>query len=240
MLNVEVPEQHRWRIVDALGYMGDDAVATALIALLEKNSWAAKGDGWQWEGFAAGVPTYPDCRHRIVTVLGQIDAKKAAPRLLELLKEKGSGKANWGYEIMPLLAKWGYKEAIPELKAVLASKEEDAPVFSAAVCLLELKDRTGMPLLEAELKNPAGAHESVCQVLAQFGSGLDQNLVPLLVGLLDDNANDELVMVRSVAACRALAKITGIQLRPGQTEAGLEDVPLWKAWYEKNKKSKGK
>src|SRR5262245_3982481 len=98
--------------------------ADILIGLLKADSWVAKGEGRAHPpGFPP--PEWPDGRDQVVEILGHRKVKQAAPALVALLAEKGEGKAFFGYRVIPVLGDLGDKDAIPELKRVLAAEPED-------------------------------------------------------------------------------------------------------------------
>ncbi|MCI0739663.1 MAG: HEAT repeat domain-containing protein [Gemmataceae bacterium] len=228
MLNTEVPERHRWLIIDALTKIPNDDVAEALIVLLAADSWVAKGVGWvSW-----GLPPdwWPDARYELIPVLDKIDAKKAAPKLLELLSEKGLGKGYFGNRIMPFFAKWGYTESIPEIKRILGSST-NFKRWLAAQYLFQLDDRTGLPMLLAHIESKEADHRrKACKTLADHGDKRDV----LTLGYCLDDPDEEVQLL----ARGGLERITGIRIRaPGQTIASRADLPYWKQWFQQNKGS---
>ena len=112
----------RYEIVGALAEIGGEDVVDAMIKLLAPDSWAAKGRYLQtWPGFPPYW--YGDGRTSIITALAMLKAKRSAPALLKVLQEKGNGKGYLGEFIIPVLGDFGYAEALPELKTILATGE---------------------------------------------------------------------------------------------------------------------
>jgi hypothetical protein len=92
-----------------------------LIHLLEPDSWVAKGEG-QPPPTGYPPPWWPDGRPHVIRTLHQRRVERAAGVLLRVLEEKGPGAGHLAGQIIPALADLGYKEAIPELERVAASK----------------------------------------------------------------------------------------------------------------------
>jgi hypothetical protein len=95
----------------------------ALIDLLGPESWVAKGEG-QMPPSGHVPPWWPDGRPHVIQTLHDRKVVRAAPALLRVLEEKGPGAGYLAEQIIPALADLGYKEAIPELERVAASKPE--------------------------------------------------------------------------------------------------------------------
>jgi HEAT repeat protein len=227
LLNREVPKEHRWVVIESLANVGNEKVADALIALLAKDSWAAKGKGLiHPPGYPP--PWWPDGRVHVIEALGKMGARKAAPKLLEVLQEKGPDKAYLGLAIVPLLGEWGYAPSIPVLKRILV-EAKDCDRVNVARVLVQLMDRAGMPLLlQALTSADPGERRFACKAFAQYG---DRSDVLLLGKCLSDPDAD----VQSLA-CQGLERITGVVNRePGQTMHTLADVPHWQKWFEKNR-----
>ncbi|MCI0642556.1 MAG: HEAT repeat domain-containing protein [Gemmataceae bacterium] len=226
MLNTEVPERHRWFIIETLTKIPNDDVADALIALLSPDSWVAKGQGW----LLAGFPPYwwPDARCQIIPVLEKIEAKKAAPVLLDLLRAKGPGKGYFAEFILPVLAKWRYKDAIPEMKRVFASGDEYHKNL-AAKFLFQLNDRSAMAALLKELDSTVPeSRRDACKTIAFHGDNRDV----LTLGKCLNDPDDDV----QIFACEGLERITGVAIRvPGQSIRTFGVVPLWKTWVEQNR-----
>ncbi|MBI3412064.1 MAG: HEAT repeat domain-containing protein [Planctomycetes bacterium] len=125
MLNAEVPESHRWLIIESLAELGNnEEVADALIALLAPTSWAAKGKGLIHPP-GNTPPWWPDGREHVIEALAKMGAKKAAPKLLEVLQEKEPNKGFYfNTEIVHLLGELSYAGCIPEFKRLLVLKHE--------------------------------------------------------------------------------------------------------------------
>ncbi len=222
------PPALRWDVIDGLADLGNKDVVKPLVALLKPDSWAAKGVGLQ-PRFKGKAPTWwPDGRKYVIDTLAKLKARAAAPALLAVLQEKGAGKGYLGDYIIPLLGDWGCTASIPALQRILAQDRECWRENVARV-LLQLKDRSGVPLLLQALTSGDDRERGfACRAFAQYG---DKSDIPFLgQALLDDDAH-----VQSLA-CQGLERITGIVIRaPGQTKHSLADVPLWQAWFEKNK-----
>jgi hypothetical protein len=213
-------------VIDSLGSIGnDDEVADALVALLAKDSWAAKGTGLVLRGELP--PWGRDGRGYVIVALGKMGARKAAPKLLEVLQEKGPDKAHFEFAIVPLLAEWGHKPSIPVFKRLLV--RDGTERRNIAEALLRLKDRSGMAVLVRALASGNRNDRCfACKAFAQYG---DRSDVLLLGPCLDDEDGEV-----QMWTCRGLERITGVINRaPGQTMQTSADVPLWKAWFEKNK-----
>ena len=231
MLNTEIPELHRWLVLESVAAIGNsDASADALIALLAKDSWAAKGKGLI-HPLGHAPPFWPDGRIHVIKALGKMGARKAAPKLLEVIQEKEPNKGLYfSREIVRLLGEWNYVESIPELKRLLVSKNEwGAPPVNVAAVLLQLKDRSGTAVLLQALRSKYDTERIVaCKAFAEHG---DQRDVLILGGCLDHPG----YTVQELA-CHGLERITGVVNRePGQTMHTSADIPLWKAWFEQNK-----
>jgi hypothetical protein len=116
MLNREIPAL-RWHVVKALARLGGDEVIDALIELLRPDSWAAKGEGLDApDGYPP--PWWPDGRPHVVEALRQLNTPKACGPLVELLKEKGEGKAYLASYIIPALMNSRCSNAVPELEQI--------------------------------------------------------------------------------------------------------------------------
>jgi hypothetical protein len=118
MLNHDEPRL-RWFVINSLVQMPSDDVIDAFIALLDKNSWAAKGEGLLHPpGFPP--PWWPDGRPQIIDSLKQLSADKAAGPMLEILREKGAGKGYLAQFIIPALLKFHFRQSIGELRHIAA------------------------------------------------------------------------------------------------------------------------
>ena len=96
----------------------------AIIKLLDRDSWAAKGEGLlPPEG--PPPPWWPDGRPRVIESLVALKAARAVPVLLKVLIEKGSGRAYLGAQIIPFLADYGGPDCVDELKRIAFAKDED-------------------------------------------------------------------------------------------------------------------
>jgi HEAT repeat protein len=227
MLNEEKREYLRADILQSLTKIGGNEVADGLIPLLALNSWTAK-NGALFGPEGDRNPWYPDSRVAIIWTLGKIKAKKAAPNLLEILKKEGTDKSYFGLFIIPLLAEWGYTEAVPELKKTLQEWKSEKEIVAKA--LLQLKDRTGVPILMKLLQSEEVEERRLaCKAFSDFGTKSDL----CALGQCLDDVDDGI----TVWACQGFERITGLTFRPSdQPDVGLYDVPLWKAWFQKNKK----
>lgn len=92
MLNTESPESHRWLVIESLAEIGsNDEVTDALIALLAKDRWTAKGKGLIHPP-GNPPPWWPDGRHYVIKAPGKIGTRKAAPKRVEVVQEKEPNK----------------------------------------------------------------------------------------------------------------------------------------------------
>ena len=92
-----------------------------LIDLLRPDSWVAKGEGQiPPPGFPS--PWWPDGRPVVIRTLHTRKVARAAPALLDVLTEKGPGAGYLAKQVIPVLADFGYKDAVPELERIAASK----------------------------------------------------------------------------------------------------------------------
>ncbi|MSQ93483.1 MAG: HEAT repeat domain-containing protein [Gemmataceae bacterium] len=109
------------------------------------------------------------------------------------------------------------------------SKDEWCWHENVARVLLQLKDRSGVPLLITNLKSK---HRSERHFAAKaFAEHGDKSDVLLLGHCLTD---EELII--QLQACEGLERITGVVNRAlGQTMLTSADIPLWKAWFDQNK-----
>jgi competence protein ComGC len=122
-LNTAAPRV-QWDVVDALTRLGGADIVEAFIKLLDKDSWAAKGEGLQPPP-GTPPPWWPDGRPRVIESLRALKAEKAWPSLLKVLQEKGEGKAYLGAQIIPFLAEYGGIECVPELKRIAFARDKD-------------------------------------------------------------------------------------------------------------------
>jgi hypothetical protein len=121
-LNTAAPRV-RWDVLDALTEIGGADVVDAFIKLLDKDRWAAKGEGLlPPEG--GTPPWWPDGRPRVIEALRTLKAGKAAATLLTVLQEKGPGRAYLGAQIIPFLDDYGGPECADELKRIAFAKDE--------------------------------------------------------------------------------------------------------------------
>lgn len=226
MLDTAMPPWHRASIVESLVALANDEVVDAFILLLARDSWAAKGIGLRI--FDERSPPGADERPFIIEALAKIGARKAAPKLLEVLQEKGAGRAYLGHAIIPLLGEWEYTKSIPDLRLILTS-ENDNLASLAARSLFQLKDRAAMPKLLLDLRSDqVDTRRLACKVLARHGTRLD---IVTLGECLEDADEDV-----QVYACEGLERITGVKIRePGQNQRTSGVVPLWRKWIEANR-----
>jgi HEAT repeat protein len=228
MLNTELPQSHRWLVLETLAEIGHDAAAEdALIALLAKGSWAAKGDGLVLpDGFTPRH--WPDGRGHVVTALGKMGSRKSAPKLLELLQENGPNQGYLDLYIVPLLGEFGHVPSIPVLKRILAEDKECCKEV-IAIALFRLKDRSAISILTKGLHSKMATERyTALRVFARYGDRSD-------VLMLGQHLRDSDIEVR-ILACEGLERITGAMIRsPGQTEITSSAVGLWIAWFENNK-----
>ncbi len=160
--------------------------------------------------------------------------------MIDLLAEKGKGKAYFGHAIIPLLGEFGDKTAIPELKRILEAKDDDLlrSVVSpeqlkalAARSLWQLGDTSGKPLVAEQLKSKQWFNRRfAAETLELVGTKED---IPLLAAALDD---EDWGVLR--ATCNALARITGAKVGDPQFRRGEADAPHWKEWLKKNNNGK--
>jgi len=203
-----------------------------LIALLDKNSWAAQDRGFpKRQKLVQFMPN--DERYFVLLALQARNAKKAAPALMPVLQAHGPGRGYMGALIIPMLADWGYKEAIPELQKILSidAREMRPGPYGytgtgvkklAARALWQLGHEAGRQYLLALDDSKAFVAKSV----ARCG---DKRDIPLLVSWLDDPNGD---VVES--ACQGLARITGVNIHAGkkpEPKSSRADAILWKKWY---------
>jgi HEAT repeat protein len=228
MLNTEAPELHRWFVIKTLAKIGNNnEVVDALIELLAKDSWAARGKGLPHIR-GNPPPWWPDGREHIIDALGEMDARKAAPKLLGVLQEKGQDKAYLDFAIVPLLGDWGYNPSIPVLKRILVADKDCLHLYIARA-LLQLKDRSGMSVLLQALKSEDWSERHfAAEAFAKHG---DKSDVLLLGHCLKDE--EEIIQLQ---ACQGLERITGVINRAqGQTMLTSADIRLWIEWLERNK-----
>lgn len=115
-LNTAAPRV-RWEVLDALALLGGDDVVDAVIRLLEKGSWAAKGEGLDPPD--GGMPPWwPDGRPRVIAALRTLRATKSTPAVVTVLREKGEGRAYMGDVIVPFLLDQGGPECLAELNRI--------------------------------------------------------------------------------------------------------------------------
>jgi HEAT repeat protein len=240
-LNNEAPRL-RWHLVGCSVPQNDKDFIKAHIRLLEPNSWIALGQGRPPQD-GGTPPWWPDGRDRVVEALGRMKAKESAPTLLKVLQETGEGRAYLGFQILPLLEEFGYKESLPELKRIVATDKtrlEKSLVpperiqALAARAMWQLGDRGGRSLFLQVLRDPqligdqGGNRLFACETIARFG---DKAEIAALADYLDDPEGG----IRA-AACQGLERITGVVNRaPGWAESTEHDAPLWKQWYEKHR-----
>jgi hypothetical protein len=226
----------RWMMLTDAPVFDAEKEADLLIALLKPGSWAAKGEGRiPPNGWAPAW--WPDGRDHVVEAIGHRKLKKAVPAFLELLAEKGQGKAYFGHAVMPVLGDFGDKAVIPELKRVLAAKDDHlcesviTPDFLralAARALLQLDDTSGRAFIKEQLTAKQFFHRRyAAETLARFGTKDD---IPTLAAALDD---EDWGVQRAV--CQGLERITGVKNRGDRAEASEADVPLWKEWFKKQR-----
>src|SRR5262249_22126485 len=153
-----------------------------------------------------------------------------------VLGEKGAGRAYLGHLIIPILGEMGDREAIPELKRVLATPSEKhertlwGPKYLhalAASALMQLGDRAGraacLELLQAREARPKGR---AALAFANFGT---REALATLGALLD---HEDWQIRREV--CKGLERITGgVNRAPGWVVTTENDAPLWKEWLRK-------
>ena len=106
-----------------------------LIDLLMPTSWVSLGKRRPPRG-CEPPPGWPDGRGDLVRTLHTRKVVRAAPALLDLLGEAGSGAGHFAEQIIPALVEFGYQEAVPELQRIAASKpgpkfNEDVRVLAA-------------------------------------------------------------------------------------------------------------
>jgi HEAT repeat protein len=231
----------RWDILEALTSIGGKDVVDLLIGLLAADSWAANGK-YAVHPPGPKPPWWPDERPKIIQGLRKLQAKRSAPTLLTILQE-GREKGTWlAFFTIPLLGELGYQEAIPTLKAILASDDAsllppDVPAGvrqgqdwevrrHTARALFQLGVPSGRGLLTRELTVVDSDRRCfAAETYARFGQKVD---VPVLVRCLEDK-NDQ---VRRWA-CFGLERITGITNRTnGRAESSEQDVPAWLKWWE--------
>lgn len=228
----EVPAV-RWGLLVREPVFDADREAGILIGLLKPGSWAADNTGRPMG--CTPPPYHPDGRGVVADILGRRGVKKAVPALLALLAEKGPGRAYFADDIIPHLGPLGDPAAIPELKRVLAAPEtipgRHPTQAQAAVALWQLGDRTGRPLLLADLKTVGrpdayAVRRFAAEAVARFGDASDR---PVLAEMLDD---EDWGVKQS--ASEGLERLTGVQNRDGRTRATESDAPLWKEWLKAN------
>lgn len=228
----EVP-RNRWGLLVREPVFDADREADILIGLLKPGSWAADNTG---RPMGCTLPPYhPDGRGVVADILGRRGVKRAVPALLALLAEKGPGRAYFADDIIPHLGPLGDPAAIPELKRVLAAPEtvpgRHPTQAQAAVALWQLGDRTGRPLLLADLKTEGrpdayAVRRFAAEAVARFG---DRSDLPVLAAMLDDG--DWGV---KKAASEGLGRITGARMRGGMFVPNEDDAPHWKEWLKTN------
>jgi hypothetical protein len=226
----------RWDALDALTAIGGDGVAEAFTKLLDKDGWAARGEGLHPpDGYPP--PWWPDGRPQVIRALGTLKAKAAAPALLTVLREKGPGRGYLGSVIIPLLGEFGHREAIPELCHILATDPGDLagaldPAEThghAASALWEFGDPLGRPLLIHYILNRERGTGLV--VWEALGRCADRRDFWVLAHCLEPPGGESRKL-----ACQILERLTGITNRaPGWAAVTEHDAPLWRAWYEKHR-----
>jgi hypothetical protein len=211
-----------------------------LIALLAPDSWMALDKGYPARPRTIrNIPN--DERYFVIDALAFRKAKRAAPAMFKMLVEKGPGRAYFAGQIVPILAEFGYKEAIPELKRIL---EADEKLFTnpgkpysppwikmlTARALWQLGDAKGREYLTPFLakEHKWDTRRLVAEAYALYGEKAD---IPFLAGLLDDSDSG----VRT-AACQGLERVSGVNIHAPMKpwrRGDQVDAPLWKEWYKK-------
>jgi HEAT repeat protein len=114
----------RWDIIESLTAIGGDGVDDGLINLLDKDGWAAKGEGL--DAGDGGYPAWwPDGRGRVVEALHELKSKKGIKPVLQVLREKGHGQAYLYDFILPYLAECGDASCLPDVKRIIEATEND-------------------------------------------------------------------------------------------------------------------
>jgi len=228
----------RWHLLTDTPVFDAEKEADILIALLRSDSWVAKGAG-RVNPPGGTPPWWPDGRELVVSILAKRKVKRAVPALVNVLAEKGPGRAYRGHAVIPVLGHFGDKEAIPELKRILEAPSDkhertlwgkDYLHVLAASALLQLGDPAGRAKCTELLKSKeALANGLAATAFAQFGTKDD---LDVLGKLLDH----EMWYIRR-DVCRGLERITGVTNRaPGWEITTENDAPLWKEWLRKNRK----
>ncbi|MCI0641816.1 MAG: HEAT repeat domain-containing protein [Gemmataceae bacterium] len=224
----------RWGLLTEKPMFDAEKEADILISLLRPDAWTVKGEGRIY--CCHTPPWWPDGRDLVVTALGARKVKRAAPALINVLAEKGPGRAYLGHLIIPLLGDFGDKEAIPELKRILKTpgKDQEYSLWGleynqglAAKALWQLGDQSGRPMMQILLKSSKwGDRRFAAETIGKLG---DKNDIETLGSVLDD---EDWGVLRF--ACQGLERITGVQNRAlGWTYTGEYDAPLWKAYLKK-------
>jgi HEAT repeat protein len=235
LLNADAPSL-RWKIVDALTAIGGDEVVRPFMELLAPDSWAARGEGREPpDGFPP--PWWPDGRPQIVESLHVLNAKRAAPALLELLRERGTGKAYLGQFILPALGDFGFTSAVPELRSILATDPaeyahsrfaQDVPCLAAAA-LWKCGDSLGRAVVvELLLEGNGGPQGIAFKTAREIG---DRSDIWVMATCLDYPGWE--FKKHAVVALEALTGITN--RAPGWAAPTEHDAPLWRNWYLKHK-----
>jgi hypothetical protein len=134
----------RWEIVAALGAIGGDGVDDALIALLDNDSWAAKGVGH-------GIPDcnlpagWPDCRREVIDALGQLSSPKVLPALRAVLTRDAPVRQHLAMWIIPVLGERGDTECLADLGWIADS--------SAFAIGLRVEAREAMTTIVSRIKS---------------------------------------------------------------------------------------
>jgi hypothetical protein len=130
-----VPDRVRWALIPGYApYFDEERENTILIALLDPDSWAAKGKGlepqdgpgnaWSGDGRVVAV--------RLLRARKVADRKSftntAAPGLLKMLQQRGKGQGYLADLILPLLLEAEYATAVPELERIAESTAKNGRV----------------------------------------------------------------------------------------------------------------
>jgi len=228
----------RWSLLTDTPVFDAEKEADILIALLRPDSWAARGVKRIYPP-GGTPPWWPDGRELVVGVLGKRKVKRAVPALVNVLAEKGPGRAYLGHLIIGILGQLGDREAIPELKRILETPSDkhertlwgkDYLHVLAASALMQLGDPVGRTKCRELLKSKEMlANGLAAMAFAQFGTKDD---LDILGNLLDH----EMWYIRR-DVCRGLERITGVVNRaPGWSVTSENDAPLWKKWLRNNRK----
>jgi HEAT repeat protein len=228
-----------------MGFKGAELV---LVEQLAAGSYAAGGEGVPMpEG--PGCPYYYWCRDGrgiVAWALGRLEATSAAPALLDVLREKGSGGGYLGHVIIPILGELRHREAIDELKAVLAAPTlalapTNSRIFSAgrlqdekaaidrlaARTLYQLGDDSGRGLLLEEIETgDRDARDFGADAIGRFGTGRD---VPVLIRHIRGP------YATGRHACAGLERITGVK-PPANPSDLLEPLQeFWSDWWREHR-----